>query len=309
LLQEYNLQTKDNMKLSRPLLAAKTTDADLQRVQYPVLASPKIDGIRAIVVNNELRSRSMKLIPNKAVQATFGDILLEGMDGELVVGNPYDKNLMQQTTSGVMTHEGNPRARYYVFDVWNHPGVYHERYKYLCSYHNLLGVDDVVLVQHDLINSYEELITYEAQRLEQGYEGVMIRSLSGRYKQNRSTVREGILLKVKRFVDSEARILSYEPLLRNTNAATLDERGYTKRSTHQDNKIADDLLGSLTVQDIHSGVMFTIGSGLTLAQRLQLWSERHTLRDKIIKYKSFPIGVKDKPRIPIFLGFRSPLDL
>lgn len=292
--------------IRRPLLAAKTTDADLQNwKRWPMLLSPKIDGVRALVVKGELRSRSMKLIPNKHTQALFGKSELEGLDGELVVGNPFDKNLMQQTASGIMSHNGKPDVTYWIFDSWIYPADFHERNKFACK---MIG-GAVQGVPHIWITSYEELMFYEEQYLTMGYEGVMLRDPHGRYKQNRSTLREGILLKVKRFVDGEAQIIDFEPLRRNLNAQVKDERGYAKRSTHQENKVPDELLGAFLVKDLVSGITFSIGSGFTEAQRQDFWDKRFTLTGKIIKYKSQHCGVKDKPRIPIFLGFRSPIDM
>lgn len=297
------------MKLERPLLAAKTTDADLQRLQYPVLASPKIDGVRALCCDGNLLSRTMKMIPNEHIQRELGDVILHGLDGELVVGEPTDKNLMQQTVSGVMSRGGKPSYKYYVFDTWDSRKAFRDRLRAVESHVAEVGDPTIVFLPHILINSYEDLLDYEDARVLEGYEGIMIRSLLGHYKQNRSTVREGILLKVKRFNDSEAQVLSYDPLLRNQNAAQLDERGYTKRSSHKDNLEEEDLLGALHVQDVHSGVIFSIGSGFTLAQRQQLWEQKSSLVGRIIKYKHFSVGVKDKPRFPIFLGFRHPLDM
>lgn len=300
--------------LERPLLAAKTTDADLKHLKFPVLVSPKIDGIRACVVNGKLMSRSMKPIPNEYTQALFGRAVetLEGMDGELVVGKPSDRNLMQQTTSGVMSKKGVPSVSYHVFDKWNRDGIFTWRtsvadtHAYLANKFHQIPIQ---YVRHQVVNSYDELIRIEEEFLCIGYEGLMIRDPNGIYKQGRSTIREGILLKVKRFIDAEATVVGYEPLMRNLNPAFADERGYTKRSSHQDNKVADSLLGTLLVQDMQSGVCFSVGSGFTEQQRRDLWQQRNTLAGRIVKYKSLPIGVKDKPRIPIFLGFRSPLDL
>lgn len=291
------------MQLTRPLLAAKTTDADLQRLKFPMLLSPKIDGIRALVVGGKLMSRSMKLIPNAHTQALFGQANLEGLDGELVVGAPNDKNLMQQTTSGVMSHGGVPTVSYYVFDRWNYSGPFHERYR------SLVNTGHIVVVPHHYVYSFSDLTAYEQLYVGKGYEGVMLRDPNGPYKQNRSTLREGILLKVKRFQDSEAVVLDYELLNRNLNEQTKDERGYSKRSTSQDGKVAADLIGSLLVRDCVSGIDFNIGSGFTELQRRALYADRANLKGKIVKYKSFSIGVKEKPRFPIFLGFRSPLDM
>lgn len=295
------------MKFLRPLLAAKTTDADLQQLRWPMLLSPKIDGIRATVVNGQLVSRTLKPIRNKHTQALFGRPEYEGFDGELVVGNPWDKNLMQQTSSGVNSYEGRPNVSFHVFDMWNIPLKFNERF-------NVLGLriqetNPVFLVPHTSVQSYEHMQRIEAAYTELGYEGVMLRSPHGQYKQNRSTVREAILLKVKRFHDAEAIILGYEPLYRNLNEAQTDERGYTKRSTHAAGKIADELLGSLNVQCLETGQVFDVGSGFTEAQRYDLWSRRDDLKGKIITYKSFKIGVKEKPRFPIFKGFRERSDM
>lgn len=294
------------MNIIRPLLAAKTTDADLAKLRYPMLASPKIDGVRALVVDGRLMSRSMKLIPNRHVQAMLGKEEFNGLDGELVCGNPWDKNLMQQTTSGVMSHGGTPMFEYHVFDRWDAASVFVDRWNSLDIY-DRPGV--VRQVPHTYVYSLDDVLSLEKLYVERGYEGLMLRDPNGKYKQNRSTLREGILLKVKRFQDSEAEVLDWEPLQRNLNEQVQDERGYAKRSSEQAGKVPDSLIGSLLVRDISTGIIFSIGSGFTEAQRVHLFEQRHRIRGKIVKYKSFNIGVKEKPRFPIFLGFRSPLDL
>lgn len=298
------------MELLRPLLAAKTTDDDLRRLKFPMLLSPKIDGVRALVRNGQLVSRTMKPIPNLHTQALFGRDELEGLDGELVVGKPYDSNLMQNTMSGVMSRGGVPHVSYHVFDKWDESVFFRQRLQIasaIASHHEEFSVETV---SHVLVNSYDAVLEWEAHYLERGYEGVMLRDPIGKYKQNRSTLREGILLKVKRFEDAEAIVTGYEPLYRNLNEAQEDERGYTKRSTHQANKEADELLGSLSVRCAQTQQEFNIGSGFTEAQRRDLWRDRRSLRGRIVKYKTFKVtGVKDKPRFPIFLGFRDPRDL
>ena len=62
------------MTAFKPLLASP---ADLSTLRFPVLASPKLDGVRAIVKDGVVLSRSLKKIPNLRnidgiiVQATF----------------------------------------------------------------------------------------------------------------------------------------------------------------------------------------------------------------------------------------------
>ena len=69
-------------------------------------------------------------------------------------------------------------------------------------------------------------------------------SPDGPYKCGRSTVREGYLLKLKRFADGEAVILGCCEQMHNANAAQQDAFGRTKRSSHKDNKIGKATLGA-----------------------------------------------------------------
>ena len=65
----------------------------------------------------------------------------------------------------------------------------------------------------------------------------------------------------------------------------------------------------MNVKDIHTGVEFSIGSGFTEEQRREIWNKQVELIGSIVKYKYFEVGVKDKPRFPIFLGFRDKRDI
>lgn len=295
------------MDIKRVMLAVKAKD--FESINYPVLASTKIDGIRAINKEGVLLSRTMTAIPNAATQRAFGAITFHGLDGELVVGNPYDPNCMQQTMSGVMSQDGDPNPQWYIFDNWDIDKPYMYRAREAKKIIEELALSNVHWLPQTLIRNCEELYRFEETALNQGYEGVIIRAPDAPYKQNRSTLREGYMLKIKRFVDSEAEILDAYELMHNNNEATTDARGYTKRATNADGKTAAGILGGLLVRDIHSGVDFELGTGFTLDQRKNLWQGKKYLPGKIAKYKHFPVGVVDKPRHPIFLGFRDRRDI
>lgn len=295
------------MDIKRVMLAVKVKD--FESINYPVLASTKIDGIRATCKENKLLSRTMTAIPNVSTQKAFGAITFHGLDGELVVGNPYDHNCMQQTMSGVMSYDGDPNAQWYIFDKWDIDKPYLFRAREAKKIIEDLKLSNLHWVSQTLIRNCDELYRYEEQTLAQGYEGVIIRAPDAPYKQNRSTLREGYMLKVKRFEDSEALILDTYELMHNNNEATTDSRGYTKRATHAENKQAAGVLGGLLVRDLYSGVEFELGTGFNMDQRKNLWEGQKYLKGKIVKYKHFPVGVVDKPRHPIFLGFRDKRDL
>lgn len=296
----------------KPMTAMKVEDAD---IRFPLYASFKLDGIRAFIHESVVKGRSMKALPNKHVQALFSG-LPAGTDGELIMGSPTAKDVYRKTNSAVMSHDGTPDITYYVFDNAFIPAGFEARYFSTTMNSVAKFARNVVLLPQILVNSLEELLKFEARALEQGYEGVMIRSVDGDYKFGKSTVKEGIMLKVKRNEDAEAKIVGTEPWEHNANEATTNELGRTKRSSHKENKVALDILGKLNVVGLaepFEGIAFDIGTGFDGAddetgERGQLWKVRDSLIGKIVKFKYFPVGVKDKPRHPVFLGFRDEVD-
>ena len=274
---------------------------DLEKLKYPVYASPKLDGIRAIIENNTLCSRNSKAIPNIYTQELFKD-LGNGLDGELIVDSPTAPDAFRKTSSGVMSIQGEPNVTFHIFDNYmlKDKGII-ER----CI--NIPVMPNTKKVQQVRIENISMLLNYEETCLGAGYEGIMLRYPDAPYKFGRSTIKEGALLKLKRFFDSEALVLAVEPLYTNLNEAAKDALGRTTRSSHQENKHAQERLGSLLVRDIHTGVEFSVGSGFDDELRNELWNNNPI--GKIIKYKYFPVGQKDKPRFPIFLGFRDKQDM
>ena len=67
--------------------------------------------------------------------------------------------------------------------------------------------------------------------------------------------------------------------------------------------------GALHVQDVKTGVQFAIGSGFDDADREVYWQHRKKLVGRVVKYRYFPSGSKEKPRFPTFLGWRDPRDM
>jgi DNA ligase-1 len=296
---------KDQFK---PLLAAPVED--LAALEYPLLASPKLDGVRAVIRNGVVTSRSLKPIPNKHVQALFGRPELEGLDGELMCGDPCGADVFRDTTSAVMSIEGTPDVQFHVFDLTTQGAdPFSRRLFALEHFLNDKKPAGVVLVPQTEVTCATEVDAYEVLRLGQGYEGVMLRSPDGVYKHGRSTLKERTLLKLKRFADSEATILACVEQLHNANEAKRNALGQQERSSAKAGMRPMGVLGAFNVRDVKTGVEFDIGTGFTAADRDELWKRRAELVGKIVKYKYFPTGSKDKPRFPVFLAFRDKRDM
>ena len=153
-----------------------------------------------------------------------------------------------------------------------------------------------------MIHSEEELLALEQKYLDQGYEGVMLNSSDGLYKQGRSGTKNPELIKKKLFSDSEFKVIGYECLYSNQNEAKKDNLGYTERSTCKEGLVPTDKLGNLKLIT-ESGKEFSCGSGFDDKTRLQLWKERDTLIGRLAKVKYFEQGNYDVPRFPVFVSF------
>lgn len=296
----------------KPMLAAKVTDVQIKKLfkeKGTLEASPKLDGIRCMIQNGMALSRSLKPIRNKYVQSLLGHKRFNGLDGELIIGKPTDKDVYRNTTSGIMKEEGEPNFTFWIFDDFSTDFGYADRREGITYELKSVNCPNIKQLEYTTVDSVIDLALYEGKCLKQGYEGVILRDPHAFYKHGRSTAKEGGLLKVKRFNDGEAKILGFEEQMHNGNEATTNELGRTQRSSHQENKTPMDTLGALVVKDTKTGIEFNIGTGFTDDVRNQLWKYRTELIGQIIKYKSFKIGVKTAPRHPVYLGLRDGLDI
>lgn len=284
--------------------------ADPARLRFPLMASPKLDGIRASVIGGKLLSRTLKRIPNLHIYEALSDPRHEGFDGELIIGDPTDDDAYRNTVSGVMSIAGEPTYTWHVFDLHDVPKPFGARLGQLRVEVSRAKRTQIVVHAHETINTPEELDDYEKRVIAEGYEGLILRDPLGAYKYGRSTVREGGMLKLKRFEDSEAIVLGMLEEMHNGNEAETNELGRTKRSTALAGLTGKGTMGALCVRDIYTEQVFNIGTGFTASERLQWWYDQNLHIGKtVVKYKHFPIGVKDAPRHPVFIGIRDERDL
>lgn len=288
------------------MLAGKAED---DKLVFPLLASPKLDGVRASVENATLLSRSLKPFANKYTQALFSSNRLHGLDGEFILGQPTAPDVCRQTTAALARIEGSPALSLWVFDDWSlgFDAPFSDRL--LAAKERVSDIEDlpVTYLMHTEIRNALQLEEMEDEYVTAGYEGLMIRALRGRYKHGRSTAKEGWLLKVKRYEDAEAEVIGIEEEMHNANEAKTSEVGRTKRSTHAAGLVGKGTVGALVCRGLggrFDGVQFNIGSGLSAADRA-----RKDWVGKVVRYKYFAVGVKDKPRHPVLIAERMRIDL
>jgi DNA ligase-1 len=287
-------------------MLAGNAPCDLSKLKYPVYTSEKIDGIRCLIKDGVAYSRTLTPIRNKFIQANLGQNRFNGLDGEIVIDSPTNANCMSLTSSGVMSVEGYPLFTYYVFDVWDRAVKFSEVQNAILG---KIGYRSIFIqpLEQRLCKDQFDVLAHEKEAVYSGYEGLIIRDPNGPYKFGRSTLKEGYLLKLKRFFQEEAVVIGYEPLRHNGNNPKLDALGYTKRSSCYGGKVDLPMLGAVVVAG--KGSEFNIGTGFTDKERKALWKNRESLIGKIVSYKFFSIGAKGRPRHPIFVAFRDSDDM
>ena len=292
----------------KPMLACSTIPK-LDAVNYPVIASPKLDGFRCLIIDGKARSRSLKLIPNKYIQTELAKLHalhnLNGLDGELMLKNGACFNDLQ---SEFMRVDGAPDFEYMVFDSFTHSKLRYTEREY-SAFERVLNMRSsfVKTVPAISIANENELTTLWEKAISDGYEGLIVRDPKGPYKFGRSTLNQGWMLKLKKFYDDEAIIIGFEELMRNENPSELDELGHNTRSHSKENMIPAGTLGSFVVK--WHGIEFKIGTGLTAEQRQSMWDSRVELKYKLIKFKYQELSKYGTPRFPVVLGLRNEDDL
>lgn len=307
--------------MAKQYRAMLAVDLDLKSIKYPTGVMPKIDGVRGLNPFGTLLGRSLKRIPNVFTRENFSKPEYQGLDGELACGLETDDDLCRKTTSAVTSIEGAPTVTWHAFDCC-HENVAHLPYKqryemmkqWVESQQEKGLMLDVSVVPLYIVNNEQELLEWNERWLDLGYEGLIQRGLDAPLKMGRATKKEASYGRIKPYEDTEGFLMEVEEAMENLNEAFVDERGYTKRSSHQDNKVGKGMSGAMIVKRLDTGELVRIGPGkLTHAERYALWPKWQSGEIKpgalIAKFRHFPKGVKIKPRQARFLSWRDPVDL
>lgn len=307
------------------MLAGTVHEEDLEFLDYPVMVSPKLDGIRCLI-HPDLGpvTRSFKPVPNQYIYERLNNECLGlNLDGELIAVDDKGVALtFNETQSAVMTQGGRPSFVYAVFDCFTIPEYdFADRFGAANATVNMVGRPFVEMVKHVIIKDTEEFLAYAEETAGLGFEGTMIRDPNGPYKSGRSTKKQGWLLKYKEWLDAEGSIIGFEERMHNANDDIKDNFGHAKRTSHKENMVPMGTLGALILATEWG--QLNVGTGFDDSLRQELW-DRNMVKDlgdsdmghrwivrgpqpdlgRKVTFKYFPFGMKDLPRHPSFLHFR-----
>jgi DNA ligase-1 len=298
--------------LAVSLLASKvpTTDENIyeamKQLKYPVFVTTKMDGVRAVRLDGTLKSRTRKLIQNPHIRDR-SLILSGGFDVELA--NP---SLEFNEVSGIVrrkdcTPEDAEKVEFYVLDWFLPEKPYAER---------LFQIGNVMIDMPPWVHFEIPTICHNPNELMQMFlevedkkgEGICFRTPLSPYSQkypqeNRSTLKEQFLVKLTRFVYEEAIIVGFEEQMENGNPSVKNAAGKSKRSHDAGRMYGKGTLGAYHVSQLGKP-NFKVPASHSDFLRQEVWKNQNRYLGKTLRFKHKPHGRLNKPRSPIFDGFR-----
>lgn len=271
-----------------------STAPSLEELEYPIILQPKWDGVRAILTESTFTTRTLKDVPNvllrqRALEAFKVSKIKKTiiLDGELVAFKKNKPLPYNETESLVATRYSPAKAvRFVVFDIIDDEMTAADRQQCLKDIFLKPGFESDFLFRSPthICHALTHVNALYARYLKEKMEGVILRRTSACYKHGRSTKKEQALLKLKPVLDAEAEVIGIQQLMKNLNPPQKTATGHTKRSSHKKNLKPQPALGALVCRDCKSKVVFSIGTGFTQQERIDLWEKRDTLIGSIVTY-------------------------
>lgn len=275
-----------------------TGTLDINTVRFPCYASIKYDGFRVAVREGRTVLNSLRELDNVYTRTLLACPEMEGYDGELVILPLNDNKCFNRCQSAFRAAKGEPDFRFVVFDRITE-GSFKERWVEFDhpAYPEWVMVDRPVLIE-----TREQLDAFVEDVLADGHEGVILRDPEGDYIFGRATFKNQTLLRIKPMETDEIRITGFICEYANTNTMERDNRGYAKRSSAKEGKVAKDTLGKLIGISEKWGEV--VVSGFDDATADEVWRNKEKYIGGYATYAYQAIGSIDKPRIAKFKGFR-----
>jgi DNA ligase-1 len=316
----------------KPQLIAND-EIDINQLSYPLLISTKMDGIRMVVKDGQILTRSLKQLPNKQLREKFEDIRTFTevqnvlLDGEVFA--PYIP--FQFIVSTVMTEdcftkqsikkweelckEHNfyitredviSKLKFYCFDSIENENngasfLQRSHFAKLCA---MRFMEIMFPVEQLLVNNADEVEKAFDLVLEEGFEGLIIRNPMSPYKYGRTRISENNSFKLKPWKTEDARIIGFVQATEVNDDAekTITELGNSRTSKKQEDRHNIEKASGFIVY--FNGKELTVPIAMTDSQKEYIWLHQEEYLGQWIEYRYMTVGMKDLPRIPKFIRMR-----
>ncbi len=214
-----NIPKASDVEFFLPMLAHRY-DQRGKDIKFPAFCQRKFDGARCLARKSNgqtiLWSRGGKVyeVPTEII-AELNSILDDGdcVDGEIyrhewkILEEETNETVFEKTISALKArNEDTPYLQYHIYDCPTLDVPFEKRFTNLVSKISARAKEPsrLEIVQTEIISSEEEMLSKFDEFISQGYEGLMVRNIDGKYQyKNRSAD----LQKVKAFDDEEFEII------------------------------------------------------------------------------------------------------
>jgi DNA ligase-1 len=208
--KQYLLPGESRVDLQPLPMLAHSFDKQSKKIVYPAYVQIKYDGHRMLYSTalGGMTRGGKQHIPEVIQHLTFDT---EGLcfDGELLLPGT---ELLQKSASAVKKYQKglSDQLQYVIYDIVDATQTYKQRYERLKEFFATRTLpDNVLLAETHIVQSAAEVETFFKKAVAQGFEGVMIRNMNGKY-----TIKDRSydLQKYKPFFEEEFEIVDVVPM-------------------------------------------------------------------------------------------------
>ena len=203
--QEGYAVDKDNLRVPKLPMLAKTFDKAKHTITYPCYVQAKLNGVRCF--SEKISDTEISYTSRKGKVYTTLEHLTPHLLDIMVVGEIWDGEIynpamsFQEVTSAVKKQrEASLQLEFWVYDVADETRDFDERTKRISLSAPKPGIVRVVTT---LVKSEEEVHKYHDEFIKDNFEGIIIRNVKGKYKFKH---RSSDLQKLKNFIDKEFQV-------------------------------------------------------------------------------------------------------
>ncbi|RLF56987.1 MAG: hypothetical protein DRN27_08635 [Thermoplasmata archaeon] len=312
-------------KSFKPMLYPNKS-VDLETINYPIMGSMKIDGMRILFHKGQILTRSLKQFVNKQLREKFEPIRKFSEENNLILdGELYSHELtFQEIISFGMTQDLTDKKsikkfgcvkeipnhlKFHCFDIVeidNLNCTFSLRYQATKRYVDLIYNHENIIecMSHDYLYSCKDVEDYFEKALNNNYEGVILNNPDGVYKYGRVTINEANGYKIKPFQDFDAQIIGVvQSTIVNPNAEkTINELNRSVTSTKKSDRILIEKASAFTV--MYEGKELKVTLAMSDEEKTFTWKNRESVIGNWITYKGMLVGAKDVVRHAVFERYR-----
>jgi DNA ligase-1 len=166
------------------------------------------------------------------------------------------------------------------------------------------------LVVQWAVNNVDEVNDLYVNALAWGCDGLILRSLEGKYKFGRGTIKEGLIFKMKPFQTFDAKIVGIIQAteVREGAEKKINELGRSVTSKKKDDRVLIPKAAAFVV--MYKGKELKVTIAMTDEEKEEVWENQYLYLGRMIEYKGMLVGAKENglPRHPVFIRFRMDKD-